>query len=511
MKTRIRLFSVAIALCMLITACSSGAPEGGNSSGNGDPTQPSSQTQNPVEKTPTPTPAPTQENPGEVIDAELTAEVSFGNYPPDTAPELELDTFDRWLEILVTQYPNVTPIPDYYSYTLDTYTPRAVGGTAPTIFQPPFTDPQLLISQKLVGDVTDALEEYGLLEKFSPAFVDLLSDENGRIFGMPRDTYVLGLHLNLDLFREAGLMNEDGTPQYPKTLQELAEKGKIIKEKTGKAGLVFPASETFGGWLWTNIAWNFGAVGENALERQIDGRWVVNLTSEPAVAALEYIKSLKWEYDILNADATTTTWASAHTVLGVGEAAMNFAANDSVSNPTATAGLPVESFALVPFPGVEGKDAYALSGGTAYMFAPDVTTDEAVACLALLRIAGLLPFANAEIEAGMRADAASRRDRGVPVILPIPMWNDPEFLALQKAITEEYTNVDQRLYADYFDSMNNGTISLKGEEPVYSQQLYRDVTAAIERVIANEDSDPAALLGMVEANFQKFLDSNVNN
>ena len=148
------------------------------------------------------------------------------------------------------------------------------------------------------------LADCGALDKFSPSYVEMLADENGRIYGLSRDGYVLGMHINVTLFREAGLMTEEGLPMYPTTLQELAEYGQIIREKTGKAGLVFPASETYGGWLFTNIAWNYGCVGENALEYQDEnGRWVCNFTSSQAIAAMEYIRDLKWTYDILNADA----------------------------------------------------------------------------------------------------------------------------------------------------------------------------------------------------------------
>ena len=295
-----------------------------------------------------------------VVDADLSCTITLGNWPPDTAAEAEKALFEGYKAAMAVQYPNVTLVPDYYSYTLSNYVAMAKGGTAPSIFQPPFTDPQLLISQHLVGDVTDALEQFGVLDKFSPAYVEMLADENGRIYGLPRDGYVLGMHINIDLFREAGLIDEEGLPIYPKTLQELAEYGKLIKEKTGKAGLVFPASETYGGWLFTNIAWNFGCVGESALEYQDeDGRWVCNFTSPECIAAMEYMRDLRWKYDILNADATTTDWASAHTLLGTGEAAMNFAANDSVDQPTANKGLPVEDFALIPFPaGDAGRYAW---------------------------------------------------------------------------------------------------------------------------------------------------------
>ena len=447
----------------------------------------------------------------EVIDADLTCTITLGNWPPDTAAASELALFEGYKATMAKQYPNVTLVPDYYSYSLSNYVPMAKGGTAPSIFQPPFTDPQLLISQHLVGDVTDALEAYGVLDKFSPSYLEMLADENGRIYGLPRDGYVLGMHINIELFREAGLMTEEGLPKYPTTLQELAEYGQIIREKTGKAGLVFPASETYGGWLFTNIAWNFGCVGENALEYQdADGRWVCNFTSPQAIAAMEYIRDLKWKYDILNADATTTDWAGAHSALGTGEAAMNFAADDSVDQPTANKGLPLEDFALIPFPaGPEGR--YALAGGTCYMFSPDITPEQATALMAYLKILGKLPFLDEDIIAGMRADYAAKKDRGAPVLPAISAWNDEEYNNTKQAIIQEYCNVDMRLYNDFFDSVSEGTITLKAEEPVFAQQLYRELTAVIQRVITREGADITKAMTQAQESFQEYLDDEINS
>ena len=446
-----------------------------------------------------------------LTDAELTCTITLGNWPADTAPEAEKALFEGYKATMAKQYPNVTLVPDYYSYTLSNYVPMAKGHTAPSIFQPPFTDPQLLISQHLVGDVTDALEQFGVLEQFSPAYVEMLADENGRIYGLPRDGYVLGMHINVALFREAGLVDEEGLPIYPKTLQELAEYGQIIKEKTGKAGLVFPASETYGGWLFTNIAWNFGCVGDSALEYQDeDGRWVCNFTSPECIAAMEYMRDLQWKYGILNADATTTDWAGAHSLLGTGEAAMNFAADDSVDQPTANKGLPVEDFALIPFPaGDAGR--YALAGGTCYMFSPDITADQATALMAYLKILGKLPFLDDSIIEGMRQDYAAKVSRGAPVIPAISAWNDEEYNAAKQAIVDEFSNVDMRLYADFFDSLNNGTITLKSEEPVFAQQLYRELTAVIQRVITREGADIEKALRKAEESFQEYLDDEIND
>ncbi len=447
----------------------------------------------------------------EAIDADLTCTITLGNWPADTAPDAEKALFEGYKATMAKLYPHVTLVPDYYSYTLSNYVPMAKGGTAPSIFQPPFTDPQLLISQHLVGDVTDALKAYGVLDKFSPSYVEMLADENGRIYGLPRDGYVLGMHINIDLFREAGLMTEEGLPLYPRTLQEMAEYGQIIREKTGKAGLVFPASETYGGWLFTNIAWNFGCVGENALEYQDeDGRWVCNFTSPQCVAAMEFMRDLKWKYDILNADATTTDWAGAHSLLGTGEAAMNFAADDSVDQPTANKGLPVESFALIPFPaGDAGR--YALAGGTCYMFAPGITQDQGIALMAYLQVIGKLPFLDDAIIEGMRADYAAKRDRGAPVIPAISAWNDDAYNAAKQAIVDEYSNVDMRLYSDFFDSISEGTITLKSEEPVFAQQLYRELTAVIQRMITREGADVVKALQKAQDSFQEYLDDEIND
>lgn len=446
----------------------------------------------------------------DVIDADLTCTITLGNWPADTAPEAERAVFEGYKATMEKQYPNVTLVPDYFSYTLSNYVPMAKGGTAPSIFQPPFTDPQLLIEQGLVGDVTNALQEIGVLDKFSDAYMEMLADDEGKIYGLPRDGYVLGMHINVALFKEAGLVDEEGLPLYPKTLQELAEYGQIIKEKTGKAGLVFPASETYGGWLFTNIAWNFGCVGENALEYQDEtGRWVCNFTSEECIAAMNYIRDLRWKYDILNADATTTDWAGAHTLLGTGEAAMNFAADDSVDQPTANKGLPLEDFALIPFPaGTEGR--YALAGGTCYMFAPDITEDQATALMAYLKILGKLPFLDDDIIAGMRADYAAKADRGAPVLPAISAWNDEEYNAAKQAVVDEYCNVDMRLYNDFFDSITEGTITLKSEEPIFAQQLYRELTAVIQRVITRENADVEKALQEAQESFQEYLDEEYN-
>ena len=64
----------------------------------------------------------------EVIDANLTCTITLGNWPADTAPEAEKALFENYRATMAKQYPNVTLVPDYYSYTLSNYVPMAKGG-----------------------------------------------------------------------------------------------------------------------------------------------------------------------------------------------------------------------------------------------------------------------------------------------------------------------------------------------------------------------------------------------
>ena len=180
MKKSMRALALLLVLCMLLAGCGQAQPaassQGGEESQAAEPAQTAEEGGMSEELE-----SELAGLSGDVIDPDLTCTITLGNWPADTAPTSELALFEGYRATMARQYPNVTLVPDYFSYTLSNYVPMAKGGTAPSIFQPPFTDPQLLISQGLVGDVTDALQACGALDKFSPSYMEMLSDENGRV------------------------------------------------------------------------------------------------------------------------------------------------------------------------------------------------------------------------------------------------------------------------------------------------------------------------------------------
>ncbi|HCD46320.1 MAG TPA: sugar ABC transporter substrate-binding protein [Lachnoclostridium sp.] len=429
-------------------------------------------------------------------------QIKLGIWPEDTLTD-DVKLHEGYVKTFNETHPNVEIIPAYYKYATDTFVSLAESGNLPTIFDTWFTEPQKLINGGFVADITDELKARGWDTAMNPSIRDMLS-KDGRIYGLPRDGYALGLMLNVELFEEAGLVDANGYPLYPKTWDELAKTAKTIKDKTGQAGFCLLAKDGAGGWHFSNIAWGFGATF--TLEK--DGKYVANVNSPEAIAAMEYVKSLKWDYDVLTADPTNEDWGTGFGALGTGTAAMYIAANDAVNQPTQVNGLPVDKLSIVPIP-AGPKGQYSLSGGTPYMFSKDATPDQINAALDYLEIMGKAPVATEVAIAGMKADDQNKINNHVPVIPRFPCWVDQKVLDAENAVTEEYSNVDMKLFNDYFNIIKtNG--NLRAEEPGSAQDLYAELTKVLQAVITDKNADIPALMKTANDNYQKMLDQKVN-
>ena len=430
-------------------------------------------------------------------------ELKLGIWPEDTLTEQIEEHKQHVLALNATQ-PNIDVIPSYYKYSPDNFISMAEAGTVPTIFECWYTDTQKLIDAGLVADITDNLIARGWENSMNPTIKDLMS-KDGRIYGIPRDGYGLGLYLNLELFEEAGLMDADGLPIYPKTWQELAETAKKIKDTTGQAGFDLLAMDRNAGWHFSLIAWDFGA----QLTTVADGKFSANLDSPEAIAAMQYCSDLKWVYDVLTPDPLADGWAEGHANLGTGVAAMYLGANDSVAQPTENYGLPVDKFALVPAPAGPNGDQFVLHGGTPYMFANNATKEEIDAALNYLVIMGKAPVATDEAIAGWRRDYQRMVDTGVPVIPRFPCWVDLKVIDAENTIIDEFKNVDMRLFNDYFTLIKEpGKLHL--EEPVEAQSMYQEICNVMQEVLTNKDADIPALMKQADTNFQTIIDTAKN-
>ncbi len=428
--------------------------------------------------------------------------LKLGIWPEDTLTD-DIKMHEKWVETFNSKYPNVEVVPNYYKYATDTFVPLADSGKLPTVFETWYTEPQKLIEGGFVKDITDELKSLGWDNAINPSIKNLLS-KDGRIYGIPRDGYALGLMINVELFEKAGLVDANGIPKYPKTWEELAQTAKTIKDKTGAAGICILAKDNAGGWHYSNIAWAFGA----KLEANVNGKWVAQLNSPENIAAMNYVKDLKWKYDVLTADPTNEDWGTGFKALGTGEAAMYIGANDAVNQPTQVNGLDVKKLSIVPVPAGPGGQ-YSLMGGTPYMFASNATSEEVKAALEYLEIMGKAPVVTTESLAGLEADAQNRVTAGVPVIPSFPAWIAPDYLKAQQEVVDKYSNVDMALYNDYYNMIKkDGNLHL--EEPMLAQDMYAELTKVLQAVITDKNADVTKLLETANTNLQQLLDSQIN-
>ncbi|MFP5078094.1 extracellular solute-binding protein [Rhizobium sp. YIM 134829] len=89
-------------------------------------------------------------------------------------------------------------------------------------------------SKGLLMPLDDVLSAAGVKpEEFTDASRNGVTKE-GKLYGLPIDNWTMLFHINMDLFKQAGLVNADGTPKLPTSVDELMADAKQFREKTGK-------------------------------------------------------------------------------------------------------------------------------------------------------------------------------------------------------------------------------------------------------------------------------------
>lgn len=234
-----------------------------------------------------------------------------------------LDNAEAKKSTFEAQNPDVIIEKESWTFDIKTFYAKAAGGQLPTVFAVPFTEVPQMIASGYCADINDVLKKRGYEGKFSPLVLDLVSKDD-KVYAFPFEAYMLGLAYNTDMLKAAGLMEEDGTPKQPKDWYEVAEFAQKIKSATGKPGFVFPTAGNSGGWIFTCLAWSFGT---KFMEQGENGKWKATFNSPEAAEALQYIKDLKWKYDVLPAN-TLVDHAEYYKTFSIGNAGMCIAAGD---------------------------------------------------------------------------------------------------------------------------------------------------------------------------------------
>lgn len=445
----------------------------------------------------------TQAATGDSTEARTTANeeakpvtLSISDYPKET-DEGNRALWDNYLKVMKEKYPYITITPDEYAYDVNTFFPKAASGQLPTLYVSHFTEVSKIIDAGYCADITDSIVKSGFDKEMNPDLLNFFK-RDGKYFGLPASGYNMSLQYNVKLWKEAGLVDGNGVPLFPKTYQELADKAKQIKDKTGKVGFFFPVKGNQGGWMFQSIAWSFGA----EFEKYEDGKWKAVFNSPEAVAALQYVKALKWKYEVIQPNILVTAdegWK----LLGTDQAATAFGSFDWINGPVNDYKASKDNQAMSSVPaGPAGK--YALLGGRAYFFANNVTPEQIDAGFKWFETIGLSGEATEEAAETIRENEKIKAEKNlVAGIHGLRVFTGAERVKMEDEIYAEVRNVDHALFVD--SETNIGT--LKPEEPVLCQELYKTLDAVIQAVLTDRNADPKTLLDQAVAAFQKdYLD-----
>lgn len=95
-------------------------------------------------------------------------------------------------------------------------------------------------------DLIKKYKDRGLLEETRGMY-------KGKTYTLPSGATTMGLVYNRDMFKEAGIVDENGEPTPPKTWAEVREYAKrLTNESSKKYGIIYPLK--WGGWFNSDIA-----------------------------------------------------------------------------------------------------------------------------------------------------------------------------------------------------------------------------------------------------------------
>lgn len=423
--------------------------------------------------------------------------VEIGNWAAETADPAVLEKLDKEVAEFEKLHPDIEIKGNAFGYDTKTFNVMASSGQLPETLDTFFTEMDQIIKSGYAADVTDALKENGLFDQLNPDVLEIAADKNGRVFGFPKEAYAIGLVINKKLFKEAGLVEANGTPKIPQTYAELAEYSKIIKEKTGKAGFVLPTTENGGGWVFMNIAWSKGVEFE---EQQSDGSWKAVFDTPQFKEAIQYVKDLKWKYDALP-DNKVINIEEQRKIFGIGQAAMTLASPDIVNTLVSKYGMNKDDVYFARVPG-DSAGRYAQMGGAITIFSAANTDKQHDAAIKWLMFKGRTPVIDKDTEAMLRSNFETAISDG-GVVFPkefFTVWLSEERNKKYEEIAAEYANVDMANYEDYAGFKD---VTLRPEESACCQQLYAVLDGVIQAVITDKDANIDSLTKTAVNDFQK--------
>lgn len=428
-------------------------------------------------------------------------QISVGMWPKEKENPKEYERFMSMKERFEAANPDVEIIPDTWAFNLGSFLAKAASGNLPTVYEVYFTEANRVINAGYCEDLTDAVKKYGYEDKIKPAIKDIVTKDD-KYYMIPKSSYNMGLYINKILFKQAGLVNEDGSVKIPKTYDEVAEFAGIIKEKTGQPGIVICTANNTGGWNFLNIAWSYGT---EFMKQDENGKWKATFDSPECAAALQWIKDLKWKYNAIP-ETSFATGTEQQKYFSADQGGM-FIGPPPQNELASVYNMNLDDICVASVPaGPAGR--YSQIGGVLSVVKKGSTPEQIDAVFRWLDFSNNSYKISDDVKQTVEESYKVKAENGLPVGLfeYSPWSNNAEKTEYERSIISKYANFNAENVKDY--NYPPEDLKLKPEEPVNCQELYAALDSCIQEVITNESADPLELLKKAASDFQKdFLNN----
>ncbi|MCD0449678.1 extracellular solute-binding protein [Actinocorallia sp. API 0066] len=419
----------------------------------------------------------------EPLDPNTKVTISVGCQPPKTAKEFRAD-WDADVAAFQAKYPNITiESKDAFPCIVpETFQAKLASGEMENVYYVYYTDAQGIIRNKQAADITDYVSGVKNVADVNPLFLQTLKDEGGRLYGLPRKAYTMGLVYNRKLFARAGL-DPDKPPTTWAEVRDHAKKISALGDGTVGYG-EYSAGNT-GGWHFTSLLYGAGGsvVGP-------DGKTAAFNTPE-ARNFLQLLKDMRWTDNSMGTKQGHR-WEDLMRLLGSGKLGMMIGAPDVVTEAFNNFGAKAEDLGTAALP--EAKSS--LLGGDGYMINPRSTPDQIKAAILWLS------FHELTIGEG-QFNYARNKESGRPVGIPENiLWGDNDSGKREKELRARYSTVPTGNFAHY----DQGSASIPPKvEPPNAQAVYALLDTVMSAILTRKDANIDDLLAEAEKKVNAVL------
>ncbi|MFJ1608982.1 ABC transporter substrate-binding protein [Streptomyces sp. NPDC088253] len=351
-----------------------------------------------------------------------------------------------------------------------TFDAKLAGGQMEDVFYTYFTDAKHVVDINQAADITSYvkdLKSYGTIQQ---QLRDIYTVD-GKIYGVPRTGYSMGLIYNRKLFQKAGLDPD----KAPSTWEEVrADAKKIAALGGGTVGYADYSAQNQGGWHFTAEMYSQGGdvVTPDGKKASVD--------TPEGKAVLQNLHDMRWTDNSMGSKQLLVI-NDVQQLMGSGKLGMYLSAPDNIPILVKEKGGNYDDLALAPMPGGKGT----LIGGDGYMFNKKDSPEQIKAGLKWLDHMFLTPGK------GFLGDYARAKQNNAPVGLPEPRLFTGAADAKDQQVKKANANVPVQNYQAFLDG--NQSLQMKIEPP-QAQQIYSVLDGAVSAVLTKKDANIDQLL-----------------